>query len=51
MGINSKKKKVINPGIDAINKISEKDIKEAEKIFNGKSNRLITVSRFDKRKY
>ena len=50
VGINSDKIKVINPGIDAINKISEKDIKEAEKIFNGKSNRLITVSRFDKRK-
>ena len=33
-----------------MSEISEKDIAKAEKIFSGKSNRLITVSRFDKRK-
>ncbi len=41
---------VINPGVEAVKEISDKDIEKAEKIFNGKSNRLITVSRFDKRK-
>ncbi len=33
-----------------MSEISDKDIEKAEKIFSGKSNRLITVSRFDKRK-
>ena len=41
---------VINPGIDDAIEISKTDDEEAEKIFQGKSNRLITVSRFDKRK-
>ena len=41
---------VINPGVDPTNEIPKKDLDEAEKLFNGKSNRLITVSRFDKRK-
>ncbi len=50
VGINENKIQVINPGIDAVNNISVKNIERAEKIFNGKSNRLVTVSRFDKRK-
>ena len=50
MGINENKIDVINPGVDAVKEISKKDLDQAEKIFNGKSNRLITVSRFDKRK-
>ncbi len=50
MGINEEKINVINPGVDAVNEISKKDLDQAENIFNGKSNRLITVSRFDKRK-
>ena len=49
-GVNENKIIVINPGVEAVSEISEKDIAKAEKIFNGKSNRLITVSRFDKRK-
>mgnify|MGYP001371157634 CR=1 FL=1 len=49
-GVNENKIIVINPGVEAVSEISEKDIEKAEKIFSGKSNRLITVSRFDKRK-
>ena len=50
LGANEKKIIVINPGIDPVTEIPKKDLEEAEKLFNGKSNRLITVSRFDKRK-
>ena len=50
MGVNENKIDVINPGVDAVKEISKKNLDQAEKIFNGKSNRLITVSRFDKRK-
>ncbi len=50
VGVNEDKIKVINPGVDAVNHISVENIKQAEKIFNGKSKRLVTVSRFDKRK-
>jgi len=49
-GVREEKIVVINPGIDPVSEIPKKDIDEAEKLFNGKSNRLITVSRFDKRK-
>ena len=50
LGVQEKKIIVINPGIDPPKDISKKDLDEAETIFRGKSNRLITVSRFDKRK-
>ena len=50
LGANEKKIIVINPGIDPVPEIPKKDLEQAEKLFNGKSNRLITVSRFDKRK-
>ena len=50
VGVNEDKISVINPGIDDAIEISKTDDEEAEKIFQGKSNRLITVSRFDKRK-
>jgi len=50
IGVNENKIDVINPGVDAVKEISKKNLDQAEKIFNGKSNRLITVSRFDKRK-
>ena len=50
LGVQKDKIIVINPGVDPIIEIPKKDLEEAEKLFNGKSNRLITVSRFDKRK-
>ena len=50
LGVNSEKVIVINPGIDPIKKIEKKYFDEAEKLLKNKKPRLITVSRFDKRK-
>jgi len=50
LGVDEQKIVVINPGVDAANKIPKNDLKKAEEILKGKKNRLITVSRFDKRK-
>ena len=50
LGVEEKRIKVINPGVDPISEIPTNDLKKAEKILKGKKNRLITVSRFDKRK-
>ena len=45
-----KKIVVINPGIDPVVEVPKKYLDEAEEILKGMKNRLITVSRFDKRK-
>jgi len=50
LGVEEKRIKVINPGVDPISEIPTNDLKKAEEILKGKKNRLITVSRFDKRK-
>ena len=50
LGVNEDKIYVINPGVFPVKEIHKEKIKEAEKLFNNKSPRLITVSRFDKRK-
>ena len=50
LGVKSEKIMIINPGIEPVDNIPEKNLKEAEDIFGEKKNRLITVSRFDKRK-
>ena len=50
LGIFPEKIIVINPGIEPVEKLSNESIKEAEKMLKGKSPRLITVSRYDKRK-
>ena len=50
LGINKEKIKVINPGVDTAKKITKNYLDEAENLLKGKKNRLITVSRFDKRK-
>ena len=50
IGVNENKIEVINPGVDPLSDIPKEKINEAENIFNGKSKRIITVSRFDKRK-
>ena len=42
--------KVINPGVYPIKEIDKKILKEADELLGNKSPRLITVSRFDKRK-
>ena len=50
LGVEEKKIHVINPGVDPAVEIPKNDLKKAEEIYSGKKNRLITVSRFDKRK-
>ena len=42
--------KVINPGVYPVKKIDTKTLDEADKLLGNKSPRLITVSRYDKRK-
>ena len=50
LGVNEDKINVINPGVFPVKEVHKEKINEAEKLFNNKSPRLITVSRFDKRK-
>ena len=50
LGIEEKRIIVINPGVDPALNIPKNDLNKAEEILKGKKNRLITVSRFDKRK-
>jgi phosphatidylinositol alpha-1,6-mannosyltransferase len=50
LGVEEKKIIIINPGIDPVSEVPKKYLDEAEDILKGKKNRLITVSRFDKRK-
>ena len=50
LGVEEKKIKVINPGVDPAMEIPKNDLKKAEEVLKDKKHRLITVSRFDKRK-
>ena len=50
LGVDENRIIVINPGVDPVTEISKKDLSKAEELFKGKKQRLITVSRFDKRK-
>tara|TARA_A100001234_G_scaffold97745_1_gene86069 strand:- start:126 stop:1208 length:1083 start_codon:yes stop_codon:yes gene_type:complete len=50
LGVEEQRILVINPGVDPVNEIPKKDLSKAEELFKGKKQRLITVSRFDKRK-
>ena len=49
-GVDSEKIIVINPGVEPLKEIDLKSLEEAENLFQNKSPRLITVSRFEKRK-
>ena len=49
-GVNSNKITVINPGVYPVKSIDNKILDEAEKLLKDRNPRLITVSRFDKRK-
>ena len=49
-GVNSKKIKVINPGVNPLKEIDKETHKHAESLLTNKNPKLITVSRFDKRK-
>ncbi len=50
IGVKPEKIIVINPGIDRIKKLNTKSLLEAENFLKNKHPRLITISRFDKRK-
>ena len=50
LGVEEKRLVVINPGVDPIEDIPKEDLKQADEMLKGKKQRLITVSRFDKRK-
>ncbi len=50
IGIDENKIIVINPGVFPAKEIDKPSIKEAENLLKNKNPRLITVSRFDKRK-
>ena len=50
LGVDEKRLIVINPGVDPVEEIPKDDLKQAEEMLKGKKQRLITVSRFDKRK-
>ena len=50
LGVEEKKIVIINPGVDQVSGVPEKYLNEAEEILKGKKYRIITVSRFDKRK-
>ena len=49
-GVKKGKIVVINPGVDPVNELNKKSLKKVESLLKVKSPRLITVSRFDKRK-
>ena len=49
-GINKNKIKVINPGVNTVKELDKKSLEKVESLLKIKSPRLITVSRFDKRK-
>ena len=50
VGINQNKIVVMNPGIDPVKEIDKKILEKVESLLKIKTPRLITVSRFDKRK-
>ncbi len=50
VGVDENKIKVINPGVFPIDKIDEKIYKNIKKKLEGRTPKLITVARFDKRK-
>jgi phosphatidylinositol alpha-1,6-mannosyltransferase len=50
LGVNENKIIVINPGIDPAQELNKKTLDKVESILKIKNPRLITVSRFDKRK-
>ncbi len=49
-GVDQDKVIVINPGIDPVQELNKKSMEKVESLLKVKSPRLITVSRFDKRK-
>jgi phosphatidylinositol alpha-1,6-mannosyltransferase len=50
LGVQQDKIIVVNPGVDQVQKLDKKTLDKVENLLKNKSPRLITVSRFDKRK-
>jgi phosphatidyl-myo-inositol dimannoside synthase len=50
LGVDQEKIVVINPGLDPIKELNKKMLDKVDKLLKHKSPRLITVSRFEKRK-
>tara|TARA_B100000900_G_scaffold276565_1_gene236450 strand:+ start:7 stop:1089 length:1083 start_codon:yes stop_codon:yes gene_type:complete len=50
VGVDHNKILVINPGVNPVKELSQKSLDKVESLLKVKSPRLITVSRFDKRK-
>ena len=50
LGVQQDKIIVINPGVDQVQELDKKTLEKVENLLRHKSPRLITVSRFDKRK-
>jgi phosphatidylinositol alpha-1,6-mannosyltransferase len=49
-GINKDKVVIINPGVNPVQELNKKSLEKVESLLKTKTPRLITVSRFDKRK-
>ena len=49
-GVNQDKVIVINPGVDPVKELNKKSLDKVESLLKIKTPRLITISRFDKRK-
>ena len=49
-GVDQEKLVVINPGIDPLKELNKKSLEKVESLLKIKSPRLVTVSRYDKRK-
>ena len=50
IGVNEEKITVINPGVDHVKELNKQSLEKVESLLKVKSPRLITISRFDKRK-
>jgi len=50
LGVQQDKITVINPGVDPVEELNKKTLEKVENLLKHKSPKLITVSRFDKRK-
>ncbi len=49
-GVNQEKIGVINPGVETVKELNKRSLEKVESLLKVKTPRLITVSRFDKRK-
>jgi len=50
LGVEENKIKIINPGVDPVQELNKKTLNKVENLLKHKTPRLITISRFDKRK-